>query len=286
MTGGPADETETPREELSRRLRALFKAAGMSTIRADQLLRERGVASSQSKVSRTLNGRTAADADYVGHLYDLVGKEAAERAELIALAGVVKAGTRRLVLSRDEGALQERMGRYTRSATLVRTFTPAGLPGLAQTEAYIRRVMTEERGVQARLRNQQILDDEQRRYVWILTDGALGFPALLPPDGMAQQLEHFIQLSRRPNIRLGIIPWGRESDVIPIHGYDLFDDQVVVTGGETYGLDLDDPGDVAAYSSLTDRLEQLAVWNDDARRLVQAAADRYRDLRVVASSSP
>ena len=278
MTDGPTDGTETPREELSRNLRALFKAAGMSTVRADELLRGRGVPSSQSKVSRTINGRSAADPSYVGQLYDLVGDAPEERDRLIKLAETVKAGNRRLVLSRDEGALQERMGRYTRDAALVRTFTPAGLPGLAQTEQYIRQVMTEERGVQARLRNQEILGEPKRRYVWILTDGALGFPALLPPLGMADQLEHLIALSRRPNVRLGIIPWGRKSSVIPIHGYDLFDDQVVVTGGETYGLDLDDPNDVAAYVSLTDQLEELATWDEAARGLLHTAAERYRSL--------
>lgn len=278
MTDGPVDGTETPREELSRRLRALFAVAGMSTVRADQLLRERGIASSQSKVSRTINGRTAADPAYVGQLYDLVGDAPGERARLVELADSVKAGTRRLVLSRDEGALQERMGRYIRDATLVRTFTPAGLPGLAQTESYIRRVMTEERGVQARLRNQEILGDLRRRYVWILTDGALGFPALLPAAGMAAQMEHLIGLSRRPNVRIGVIPWGRQSSVIPIHGYDLFDEQVVVTGGETYGLDLDNPNDVAAYVSLTDQLEELATWDEDARDLLRLTVKRYRSL--------
>lgn len=284
MTDGPAgDAAETPREELSRRLRALFEGAGMSTVRADQLLRAQGIKASQSKVSRTLTGRTAAPPDFVAQLAALVDAPAEVSQELVELAVRVQAGNRRLVLSRDEGALQERMGRYTRDAKLVRTFTPSGLPGLAQTEPYIRRVMTEERGVQSRLRNQAVLDEPGRRFVWILTDGALGFPALLPPPEMAVQLQYLISLSRRPSVRVGIIPWGRPCPVFPIHGYDLFDDQVVVTGGETYGLDLDDPGDLAAYVQLTDELEELAVYGDQARKLLSQAADRYRELQLPAT---
>lgn len=279
MTDGTADDgTETPREELARRLRALFDDAGMSTVRANELLNQRGVKSSQPKVSRALTGRTAPDRTFLAHLLDLVDAPAEVREPLAELADRVKAGNRRLVLSRDEGALQDRMGRYNKAAKRIFTFTPAGLPGMAQTEPYVRRVMADERGVRSRLRNQAILDEPGRRFVWVLTDGALGFPGLLPPEGMAAQLDHLAELSLRPNVRVGIIPWGAASPVLPVHGYDLFDDQAVVTGGETYGLDLDHPDDVRAYVELSDTLESLAVWVDQARALVRAAADRYRAM--------
>jgi hypothetical protein len=283
MTDGHAGDTETPREELSRRLKAHMAAAGMSTYRAHQMLEARGIKSSQPKVSRTVNGRTAADPEFVYQLCVTLDAEEgceitpAERYELVELARRVKAGNRRLVISRDEGAQQRRMGRYTRNARLIRAFIPNGMVGLAQTEPYVRRIMHEEAGVRARLANQAILDEPGREFRWIFTEGALGFTLLDPPGSIAQ-LDRLYELSQRPNIRVGIIPFGQASPVFPIHFYELFDDTAMVTGGESYGLDLDDPDDIAAYVMLTDQLERITVWDGSARALIREAADRYRKL--------
>lgn len=266
------------REELSRRLRALFDAAEMSTIRAAALLTEQGSPTSQSKVSRTLNGRVAADPDFVDRLCALLGTTDEERKELVDLAHEVRKGNRRLVLGRDEAAAQTRIGKFERESQLIRAFTLSAVPGELQTEPYLRAIFNSEAGVRQRLLNQAILDDEhsERRFRLLLAEGALGWAPIAPPD-MAEQIDHIAASLDRRNVEIGIIPWGRPVPVLPLHAWHLFDSRLVVTGGATYALDLSEPDDVAAYVAMTDQLEQAAVYGDEARAILRIAAERYRE---------
>lgn len=282
-----SDRTTGGRDELSKRLRALRKAAGLSGMEAARLAN-----TTQSKVSRVENGRIVAPPEFVDQLCRLYKASAAERRELVAMARDVKGGTRRLVLSRDSAGIQARIGRIERQSTLVRCFTPSGIPGELQTEAYVRAVFYgsarrnfdgAEAGIAQRLLNQAILDDEHssRRFVLLMTEGALGW-ALLPPSEMAAQINHIAAATRRRNVRVGIIPWGRQSAVLPLHSWYLFDARFVVAGAIHGAADLDDPADVAAYVRLTDELEQLAVFDGEARAILARVADRYRELAIEA----
>lgn len=267
------------RDELAQRLRALFAAAGMSTVRAAKQLQDRGVETSQSKVSRTLNGRVAPEPDFVAELCALVGAPAEERNHLVALTEEIRKANRRLVLGRDQAAAQTRIGKFQRESRLVRVVAITSVPGELQTEPYVRKIFTAEAAVRQRLLNQTILDDHTspRRFVLLIAESALGW-TLLPPAAMADQVDHVAAAIDRRNVRIGILPWGRATPRIPQHSWYLFDSRLVVTGGLTYALDLSEPDDVAAYTALTDQLEQLAVYDDEARAILARVAERYRAL--------
>jgi transcriptional regulator with XRE-family HTH domain len=277
------DRTTGGRDELSQRLRALRKAAGLSGVEAATR-----AAVTQSKMSRVENGRVVADPEFVDQLARLYGASPAERRDLVAMAKDVKGGTRRLVMSRDSAGLQARLGRIERQSALVRCFSPSGLPGELQTEEYVRAVFygsarrsveAAEAGITQRLLNQAILDDEHspRQFVMILPEGSLGW-ALLPPPGMAEQVDRLTAATYRRNVRLGIIPWGSQCPVLPLHSWYLFDARFVVTGVTHGAFDLAEPADVDAYVKLTDQLEQYAVFGDEARAILVKVADRYRGL--------
>lgn len=267
------------RDELASRLRALFKASGMSTVRAAKHLEERGVATSQSKVSRTINGRVAADPEFVAQLCTLLDASAYERDELVALAREIRKGNRRLVLGRDQAAAQTRIGKFERESSLVRAVAITGMPGELQTEPYVRTIFNTAASIRQRLLNQAILDDatSQRRFVLLIAESAFGWTPL-PPAQMADQIDHISAALDRRNVRIGIIPWGATVPRLPQQSWYLFDSRLVVTGGLTYALDLTDPDDVVAYVALTDRLEQAAVFDDEARVILRNVADRYRSL--------
>lgn len=278
-----ADRTTGDRDELSRRLRALRMAAGLSGMEAARLTE-----TTQSKVSRVENGRVVAAPEFVEQLCRLYRSSAAERRDLVAMAHDVRGGNRRLVLSRDSAGIQARIGRVERQSALVRSFTPSGIPGELQTEAYVRAVFHgsarrdfdgAEAGIAQRLLNQAILDDEAstRQFVLLMSEGSLGW-ALLPPAEMAAQIDHVAAATHRRNVRVGIVPWGRHSAVLPLHSWYLFDARFVVAGATHGAADLDDPADVAAYVRLTDQLEQLAVWDADARTILARAAERYTGM--------
>lgn len=278
-----SERTTGSRDQLSQRLRELRKAAGLSGM--DAAARAE---STQSKISRVENGRVVADPEFVEMLCELYGASAKQRRELVQMARDVKGGNRRLVLSRDSAGVQARIGRIQRQSSLIRNFSPSAIPGELQTEAYVRAVFYSsarrdfdgaEAGIRQRLLNQAVLDEEgsKRRFVMIIPEGALGW-GLLPSAEMATQVDHVSAATTRRNVRIGIIPWGSPTPVLPLHSWTLFDARFVVTGSTTFTADIDDPVDVAAYVRLTDELESYAVWDDGARAILAEAARRYRSM--------
>lgn len=273
------------RDELSRRLHDLRKAAGLSGTRTAELSE-----ASQAKISRIETGRVVADPEFVDQLCRLYKASAAERRELVAMAKDVQAGNRRLVLRRDTAGVQAQIGRIQKQSALVRTFAPSGLPGLLQTPPYIRAVFHAsarrnlegvEAGIAQRVRNQAILDDEttHRRFVMLMPEGSLGW-ALLPPAAMADQIDHIAAATHRRNVQVGIIPWGAPSPVLPLHSWELYDARLVIAGSTHATAQLTEPGDVNAYVKLTDQLQELAVYGDKARAILTKVAGRYRQLAV------
>lgn len=272
------DGTAGGRDELRGRLRALLKASGTSTTRAAEDLNARGVSASQSKVSRTITGRVAADPEFVGHLVSLLGATRDERAELVALAKEIRKGNRRLVLGRDKAAAASRVGKFARESALVRAVALTSMPAELQTEPYLREVFVDEPAVRQRRLNQDVLDDETspRRFVFLIFEGAFGSTPL-SPSRMATQVDEIAAALDRRNVRIGIIPWGAQLPRVPQHSWYLYDSRLLVTGGLTYALDLTDPEDVASYVALTDELEQIAVFDRvEARAILARVADRYR----------
>jgi hypothetical protein len=271
------ERTTGGRDELSQRLRTMFKATGMSTTRAAELLTADGVPTSQSKVSRTLNGRVAADPDFIDRLCTLLGASREGRDELVKLAREIRKGNRRLVLGRDTAAAQARIGKFERESTLVRAVAVTSIPGELQTAPYVRTIFDTEAAVRQRLLNQAILDEETgtRRFQMLIAESALGWTPL-PPADMAAQVDHIAAAMGRRNLRVGVLPWGQPLPVLPQHSWYLFDSRLVVTGGATYALDLTDPDDVAVYATITDELERVAVYGGAARAILGRVAERYR----------
>ena len=271
------------RDELSRRLHDLRQASGLS----GEAAAER-VGSNQSKISRVETGRTVPEPEFVDALCRAYRAGAAERRELVAMAEDVKAANRRVVLRREVAGFQAQLGRIQHQSALARCFSPVAIYGLLQTAEYVRAVFSSgkdlsadavEAGIQARLANQDILDDEHnpRQFVVTMPEGAFGW-ALLPPNGMAAQMEHLVDASRRPNVEVGIIPWGGRATVLPSHTWSLYDQRAVIVGTTTATAILTEPVDVARYVELTDELERLAVFGDEARAILDRVAERYRRL--------
>ena len=103
------------------------------------------------------------------------------------------------------------------AAVLIRTYEGQFIPGLLQTDAYMRAVVqgahldesAEELGRRVRLRmaRQQLLTREQPPRVWAVIDEA----ALRRPVGgrevMAGQLERLIEATKLPNVTLQVLPF-------------------------------------------------------------------------------
>lgn len=270
------------RDELTRRLRELRQAAGLSGKEAAAAARIQA-----SKLSRIERGRTVPSESDVELLTRVYRATPDQHQRLLEMARDVKAENRRVVFNRDPGGFQDRIGRIEEASTLARSFSPNVIPGLLQSAACARALMRSagwspditEQAVAGRLNRQRQLDDEQspRRFVIITTEGGLGWAAG-SPSMMIEQLERIAARTYQPNVQVGIVPFGRPAQVFPLHSWDLFDQRAVIVGTTTATAILTEPGDVAAYVELTDALQQLAVYGAEAREILNRVADRYRNL--------
>ncbi len=269
------------RDELSRALRELREAAQLSTRKAAEL-----TGFSAAKISRVERGINIPSENDVAILVRAYQASSEVRIHLTSIARDIQAEYRPVVMARGKGhpsAFQKRLARIEATTEHLTTFTPTVVPGLLQTEAYMRALVayrelphTEvDKFVAARLTRQERLRDPAHRFTQITTEGALGWRAGSSAD-MAEQVDRIIAATRLPTVRVGIIAWGTQAPVFPLHGWDLHDQRAVIYGTADATAILTEPADVARYITLTAAMERIAVWDDTARAVLARISDRYR----------
>jgi hypothetical protein len=83
--------------------------------------------------------------------------------------------------------------------------------------------------------------------------------------------------SRRPNVRIGIIPWTTPVTQFPRGGFHLFDDDAAIVATDVATATMTAPADVATYAEIFTSLERTASFGDEAREhLARIAADYQR----------
>lgn len=266
------------RDELSRTLRQLRTAAGLSGVAAG-----RAAGFSQAKISRLENGRNVPTPEDVATLAKVYRVPAPARRRLEDMARDVRMEFRRVVLHRGAVDFQQRIGRIEESSERIRTFTATVVPGLVQTADYARAVfssgglstMEVDAAVAARLDRQRLLDEDGRRFTLVMTEGALRWCAS-SPSLMVEQAQHIVAVTRLPNVRVGVIPWGTPADVFPLHSWDIYDHRAVIVGIATATALLTNRQDIDAYDGLFRDLERLAVFGDGCRQLLSEIARDYQ----------
>jgi hypothetical protein len=191
----------------------------------------------------------------------------------------------RVVMSRGAWRMQRRIARVEESAARIRAFHCAVVIGLVQTPEYARAVFSDggditgedlERCVAERLERQAILTTD-RDITLVMTEGALRWQAV-GPAVMAEQLDHIAEVSHRPAIRIGVIPWTKPAGVFPLHGFSIYDSRAVIVGTRVATAFLTDSEDVAEHEKLFGELEAFADWDGGARDHLGRIAGEYRSL--------
>lgn len=267
-------------DELSRTLRQLREAAGLSGVEAG-----RRADFSQAKISRLEGGVNVPAPDDVRVLVEVYQAPPEVSARLIQLAEDTRAGLKRVVLNRGGSEFQDRLARIEAASEHIRTFAPTVVPGLLQTEGYARAVFGTgtlttaeiDTAVTHRMQRQRLLGGDGHRFTLLTTAGALGWCA----GSAAVMAEQTDRLARPqpPNVRLGIIPWGTPATVFPMHTWDMYDQRGVSVGLVHSTALLTAPQDVAAYEAMFASLEVMAVYGDQARELFRRIADEYRSAQ-------
>ncbi len=283
MTG---ERDNGDRGELARSLLALRRAAGLNQIPFAEAL---GV--SQAQVSRVELGRRIIGPELIERWCDLCNATTADRERVMALAkSGADARDLRVVFQRSAAGanyFQERVREHERAAAVIRAFQPGMVLGQLQTLDYAAAVFGAGEDLspaevvdlvaERRRRWTRIDDGDGQRREWrlIQTEGALNW-CLRSPTLMAEQVEHIGDLSRLPNVRVGIIPGRMLADVVAPHGFHLYDEAAVQVGTKTATGLLTEPADVTVYVDLFAQLEALAVYDDAARAVLARIAAEYR----------
>jgi transcriptional regulator with XRE-family HTH domain len=273
-----ADRKEEPgltkRAQLAAEMRRIRELRGLSGRELAQK-----VEISQSKVSRIESGRAVPTSSEVTAWAIAVDTSDDYREWLIALADSVYTEVHSWPATLQMRAhIQDEIEERELHARVVRTFQSSVVPGLLQTAEYARRMfsmgeppkLSEEiaESLDARLRRQQIVYEEDRRFDFVLTEAALRWrpgPARL----MLGQLDRILSLSTLDNIAIGVIPLDVVATTFGTHAFviydDLDDDQdpFVEVGAIHANLIVNDVVNVGMYQARWSQLFEMAVFGDE-----------------------
>jgi transcriptional regulator with XRE-family HTH domain len=266
---------------LGSQLRRLREARGITREAAGYSIR-----ASESKISRMELGRVSFKTRDVEDLLTLYGiTDEQERASLLSLAREANvAGWWHSYSDVLPSWFPTYVG-LEGAASLIRVYEVQFIHGLLQTEAYARAVVRRgmqgaseadvEKRVALRLERQKYLADDGGPEFHVVLDEA----CLRRPYGdrqvMREQLQHLIDVSERPNVRLQVMPFGfgghsGESGAFTILSFtesDLTD--VVYLEQLTSALYLDKREDVTQYEKAMKELQQDSPGPDESRDVLR-----------------
>jgi transcriptional regulator with XRE-family HTH domain len=262
---------------LGARLRRLREAAEISRAEAGYAIR-----GSESKISRLELGR--------------VSFKPRDVTDLLTMYGVTDAGEREVFLEMVKASNEPSWWhRYTdlvadwfqdylgleESASRIQTYEQQFLPGLMQTEDYARAIanrgwfpltsQSAERQVTVRMRRQALLTRSDSPKLWAVIDESVLHRPIGGRRVMLAQIEHLLELTKRPNITLQVVPYAlsgyaAEGSFTMLRFAEPELPDVVYIEHLTGALYLDKRSDTEQYGRVFDRLTVDAQIPDHTRQ--------------------
>lgn len=255
---------------LARRLAALRLRAGMGLNEAtDKLGWSRGRLDRYER-----NEWRLPDASHIRDLARIYGADDAERAELEDLG---RHARERVWWRAYEDVFSKgnEFAGFENDAARISVYMPLVVPGLLQTEAYMRAQLKvgpwderwQERAMAARLRRQQILDRADGtapRLVAVITEASLLYRWGSQEERQAQ-VGHLAEIGRRPNVELRLLrfadgPHPGMSSLVNIFEFPDDDEPAVLyLENDTDLQEVTKPAEVDAYRATFARIREAAL---------------------------
>lgn len=176
-------------------------------------------------------------------------------------------------------------------ARTIEEWCSALIPGLLQTEAYLRAVIRSthpldlpeevDQKVRGRAKRVGLFSNPKRPEYWVILHESLVRNPIIPPVEMAEQLDRIAGLARSGRIVPQVLPWNGPTR--PFMEMSLrfmeFDDEppLLYTEGPYHGHTIDDPALVKQYRKAYDRLRAAALPPEASLTMVEDAAEDYRN---------
>jgi transcriptional regulator with XRE-family HTH domain len=241
---------------------------------------------SQSKISRIESGKILPSVVDVERILTALDVPADATQDLLALARRANAGytSWRAVAEVGLWRKQIELKSLAESCTIQRLFLPGIPAGLLQIPDYARQALTPivasspardvGKALQARIDQQQVLDDLSRRFIFVLTEQAVRWRRA-SRSVMARQCKHMAELSERPNVEIAIIPVSAEVPGAPRNMFVIYDDRLVLVELFSGEVALRDPKDIAHHLDLFEFFHSRALTGERARALLLAVRDEF-----------
>jgi Domain of unknown function (DUF5753) len=210
-------------------------------------------------------------------LVELARDAAEERAGLVP---------KRVLLQQGVAQLQRRIRLQERRANHVRTFHPSIVPGLLQTEGYMRAIVSgppttsdaeNEVWVRERLARQLHMSQPGRTAVQIVAESALHW-GVAGNEVMAEQCAHLARLAvKRPAWQVGVVPRvpSEPAPLFVTNGFTIHDSASVHIGTTAGNALVTDPRIVADHIELFERIVAMARFGEDAVAVFTRVAELY-----------
>ena len=288
MTSDDRDMAYEKRRKLANELRVLRDLSGIS----GRALAQR-IGISQSKVSRIEAGSAQPSVTEVVAWARATGASDETERLLTVLAEAARSGVETWQAALEgRSHVQDDVARREEGALRTRVFQPAVIPGLLQTPAYAKRVFAMLKSwapqtsvpaaVAARLDRQLILHQEDRRFEFLISEGALRWRPGPPAEAIAQ-LDRVAVLSSLDNVSIGLVPFS--GAVTPFtHGVSIYDsgdaanDALVRIENDHGSQTLNASEDVAVYETRWASLREAAIFGDEARAFLYALCAELRSI--------
>lgn len=166
------------------------------------------------------------------------------------------------------------------SASLIRAYEPQVVPGLLQTEAYVRAITAasfpsekeedSERRVALRLARQDLLKRPTPPEYWVVLEETVLRRPIGGLEVMRGQIEYLIECAARPNITIQVLPFaiGWHPAMYGMFWIYRFPDDtipdVVYSEGLTSAYYLNKPEETARYAEALDRMAAQAATPDQS----------------------
>jgi transcriptional regulator with XRE-family HTH domain len=277
VTTDPNSSVGRARKELGARLRQIRRAAGLT----GQALAD-ATGQHFTRISRIENG---VQAPTEGNIHDWCTTCGAEDQipDLIATSRSVESAY--LEWAQQARAGMRRLGDLHSIATYRRTTTfrihePTVLPGIFQTEAYIRRMLAfwydfldspDDADATVAMRHERtaVALNPAKRIVVVLGEQALHTRRGTPKEH-ADQLTHLLTLMRLPFVSVGVIPADAQRHAIATIGFWIFDDNAVALETPTAAIKVTRPQEIGRYAAMFEQLQEEAVYGRKVQRMIAA----------------
>ncbi|GIF21499.1 transcriptional regulator with XRE-family HTH domain [Actinoplanes tereljensis] len=255
------------------------------------------VGMSQPKISRIERGKGLPDPEDVGAIARALGADDGRTQALMDRAAQLhdRMTDWRPALAGLAGQ-QKTISDWESTASVVRAFEPALVPGPLQTSGYAKAVLqafqrlvsptgdhlTESAllaAVSARVKRQEALADRSKSFHFIVGEAALK-RRTYPAVEMLAQINHLRDIVRRhANVKIMVVPDGAEIEIPTLHGFALFDDNLVLVDLYNTGLISRSRQDIESYRQV------FAMFEEHATE-IEPLLDDYEALYIDALRKP